>query len=339
MARFVKSLCLFGALTCLFAGMAVLAQQNPKRIILKDGTYQTATKWEVAGNRVRYYSAERYTWEELPTDLVDWAATDKYNKDRDIEREKTVEAIAKADEADELDTPMVAPGLRLPDGGGVFLLDTYQNRPQLIELTQQAGELNKHTGRNILRAATNPLSLSAGKQTIELKGLRARTQAHVNQPVIFASVETNNASAGSQDAASALASAGKGKPGAASAPAGNAAGPPEHYAILRMDKTKDARVIGSLDIAIYGKVNEKENRVKVITAPLGRSWVKITLAEPLTPGEYAVVELLDKRQINLYVWDFGVDPSAPANSNAWTARRPEPGQDGEEPGLEKRPPN
>jgi len=339
MVRFVKSLCFLGALVCFFAGMAVLAQQNPKRIILKDGSYQTATKWEVVGNRVRYYSAERYTWEELPNDLVDWAATDRYNKDRDTQLEKTVEAIAKADQADELDTPMVAPGLRLPDGGGVFLLDTYQSQPQLIELSQQSGELNKHTGRNILRAATNPLSLSAGKQTIELKGLRARTQAHVNQPVIFASVETGNA--GSQDAAAALANAtGKGKSRAAAAPvpAGDTAAP-EHYAILSMEKTKDARIIGSLNVAIYGKVSEKENRVKVTTTPLGRSWVKITPAEPLAPGEYAVVELLDKGQINLYVWDFGVDPAAPANANAWTARQPDAGQNGENPGLAKRPPN
>lgn len=334
MARFVKNLCIVGALICLFAGLAVLAQQNPKRIILKDGSYQTATKWEVVGNRVRYYSAERYTWEELPNDLVDWAATDRYNKDRDTELEKTVEAIAKADQADELDTPMVAPGLRLPDGGGIFLLDTYQNQPQLIELSQQSGELNKHTGRNILRAATNPLSLSAGKQTIELKGLRARTQAHVNQPVIFASVEPSKAD--SQDAAAALATAGKGKTGSSSP--GNAAAPQERYAILSMEKTKDARIIGSLNIAIYGKVSEKENRIKVTATPLGRSWVKITPAEPLPPGEYAVVELLDKGQINLYVWDFGVDPAAPANANAWTARQPDAGQSGENPGLTKRPP-
>jgi hypothetical protein len=337
MARFVKCICLLGALLLLFAGITLLAQQNPQRLILKDGSYQTVTKWQVTGNRVRYYSAERYSWEELPNDMVDWPATEKYNKDRDTDREKNVEAIAKADEADQIDRPLVAAGLRLPDAGGIFLLDTYKDQPQLIELSQQGGELNKHTGKNVLRAAVNPLSLSS-KQTIELKGARAHTQAHVAQPVIFASVDTIGTQ--SQDAASALASAGKGRSSSvpAAAPAKDTA-TPDRYALVRMEKIKDTRVIGSMNVSVSGKVSQKQNLLKVTTTPLGKSWIKITPLEPLTPGEYAVVELLDQGQINLYVWDFGVDPSAPANANAWTAQQPEPGQNGANPGLTKRPPN
>ena len=336
MARFVKSLCLFGALMLLLAGMTMPAQQNPKRLILKDGSYQTVTQWEIKGDRLRYYSAERYAWEELPAELVDWPATDKYNKDRKNEREKDVEALAKAAEADQLDTPLVAPGLRLPDGGGVFLLDTYKDQPQLIELTQQSGELNKHAGKNILRAAINPLALSS-KQTVELKGDHARTQAHVVQPVIYASVEP--ASSQNLTAAGALDNAASGRgPGAAAPATLKNADVPDHYGIVRLEKSKDGRVVGNLNIAVYGKVSQKENWIKTASTPLGRSWVKITPLEPLAAGEYAVVEHLDKGQINLYVWDFGVNPSAPANPNAWTARQPEAGQDGENPGLAKRPP-
>src|SRR2546430_3465818 len=193
MARWTKRIFLLAAMLIALACPHSWSQQNPKRLIMKDGSYQSATKWDVVGESVRYYSAERYDWEEVPKDMVDWPATDKYNSERAGQRDETIKEIAKADEADEREAPLIVPGLRLPNTGGVFLLDTLNNQPQLIELIQNGGELNKHTGRNILRAAINPLALSS-TQTIELKGEHARVQSHVTRPEIFLNVDPADSS-------------------------------------------------------------------------------------------------------------------------------------------------
>jgi hypothetical protein len=317
--RCLKVVTLLGAMMALFACGVSFAQQNPKRLILKDGSYQTVTKWEISGNRVRYYSAERYSWEEIPTELVNWPATEKYNRERDTERATGLQQLTKVDAEGGVPEPaLAAPGLRLPDGGGVFLLDTYQNQPQLLELAQSSGELNRHTGKNILRAAVNPVALSS-KQTIELKGERAKVQSHVAQPVIYADVDSGDSETSSQPQ-----------------PAKSGAAPAQRYGIVRVERKKGLRVVGNLNVALYGKVTQKESWIKTTATPVGE-WIKLTPDEPLTAGEYAVVELLEKGQINLYVWDFGVDPSAPANPNAWTPRHAAQGLDDKAPNLEKRP--
>src|SRR5208282_5493250 len=105
------------------------------------------TKYEVKGDRVRYKSAERDEWEELPSSLVDWPATEKYEKDRSAPVVPEAAALDKETDADReaerSRLPQVAPGLRLPGDSGVFLLDTYQGQPQLVEMQQTEGDVNR----------------------------------------------------------------------------------------------------------------------------------------------------------------------------------------------------
>jgi hypothetical protein len=288
------------AVFLLVAVCGVTAQQLANRLILKDGSYQLATKWEVKGERVRYFSAERGEWEEVPKSMVDWPATDKYQKDRaagaplpgaaDLDKELNAER-----QAEDARTPQVAPGLRLPIDGGVMLLDTFENQPQLVELPQNAGEIDQNRKGNILRAAINPVASS--KSNIELPGAHAKVQAHGTLPAVYVQLQPD-----------------QGVIATTAPPA-----PEDHwdrFRIARMQSKPAKRIVGDIKVAIYGKASQEQKLVPSTAEKLTGGWVKVTPVTSLDPGEYAVVEMLGKDGINLYVWDFGVNPSAPENAMA-----------------------
>ncbi|MGA8503622.1 MAG: hypothetical protein WB683_18870, partial [Candidatus Sulfotelmatobacter sp.] len=193
---------MFTAITLAVLGLALVlqapAQQLARRLILKDGSYQLITTYEIKGDRVRYKSAERDEWEELPSALVDWPATEKYEKDRatsaipeaaaiDKEADKEIDADREA-ELSRL--PQVAPGLRLPDYSGVFLLDNFQGQPQLVELQQSEGDINRDTKANLLRGV---IPMAGAKQSVEIEGEHASVHAHVAVPSIYINVEDGSA--------------------------------------------------------------------------------------------------------------------------------------------------
>jgi hypothetical protein len=309
----------------LFLTLAMPAQELAKRLILSDGTYQLATKWEVKGDRVRYLSAERNEWEEVPNSMVDWAATEKYEKERAAGKpvpeavvlDRELEAERKADEAR---SPHVAPGLRLPDDGGIVLLDTFQTQPQLIELQQNSGELNRNMKGNLLHATINPVAKT--KQIIELPGLHAKIQAHVTVPAIYVNLDQQD----QLDKATQIAEKTK-----------EEQLPWDRFRIVRLQTNKDKRIVGDIKIAIYGKVTQEQKLVLSTATKLTGGWVKVTPASDLEPGEYALIELLGDAGMNLYVWDFGVNPAAGPNPTAWkpdaSATKPAPDKPIE---LEKR---
>ncbi|MGA8737038.1 MAG: hypothetical protein WB558_24190 [Terriglobales bacterium] len=286
-------------------------QQLAKRLILKDGSYQLATKWEVKGDRVRYYSAERDQWEEVPNSLVDWAATDKFEKDRAaglpapeaVELDQELEAERRAEEAK---TPQVAPGLHLPEDGGMFLLDTFQTQPQLVPLQQNTGEVNRNAKMNILLSAINPIA--SGKQTIELEGLHASIQAHATLPAIYINFDQDQG-------ATASSKQGPQQPQQPQQPW-------DRYQIVRLQPKKGKRIIGDIKTNPLGKATQEQNLVQTDSLKLTGGWIKITPLNALEPGEYAVVEMMGKEGMNTYVWDFGVNPAAPANPNALIPEAP-----------------
>jgi hypothetical protein len=316
-----KYIALF-ALALFLLSLRTSAQETARRLILKDGSYQLVTKYEIKGERVRYYSTEREDWEELPNALVDWPATAKYEKDRaanasapeaiELDRE-----LAHEEELAEAKLPEVAPHLRLPESQGVFLFDAYQGEPEINELQQSAGDMNRNTKGNILRGAVNPIA--SMKQTIELDGAHAKIQAHVQVPSIYINVDSPDQQGGAQQNSDARTQNTQ-QPQQPE----QAIVPFERFRIIRSEIKGDKRIVGDVKRQITGKITQEQKFVKTTITRVAGGWLKLTPVEPLAPGEYALVEMMGKEGMNLDVWDFGINPKAPANANPWKPEKKTP---------------
>ena len=301
------------------------AQNLARRLILKDGSYQLVTKYEVKGDRVRYFSAERDDWEELPTSLVDWPATEKYERDRAAgtsipEAAQLDKELEQEREREEAQLPQVAPGLRLPEPSGVFLLDSFQGEPQLVEIQQTAGDVSRNTKANILRGAINPVA--GVKQTVELDGAHAPTQAHVGVPSLYINIDESPAGAATADAPRNPVPQQPQQPQQAIVPF-------DRFRMVRTDVKGGKRIVGGVKREVTGKISQEQHVVKTTITRVSGGWLKLTPTEPLLPGEYAVIEMMAKdggrgsEAMNLYLWDFGFNPKAPANTNPWKPSTPE----------------
>ncbi len=322
-------LLLFVLPVVLAPGIQSHGQQLAGRLILKDGSYQLVTTYEVKGDRVRYKSAERDEWEELPSALVDWAATEKYEKDHAASAIPEAAAIDKEVDADreaELATlPQVAPGLRLPDYSGLFLLDNFQGQPQLVELQQSEGDINHDTKANLLRGI---IPAAGAKQTVELEGEHAAVHAHVAVPSIYINVEDDSAPPSGQTSSAQLSQP------SLDAPRPEQQGserqgpeqpqqreqplvPFDRFHIVRAKIKSGKRIVGELKRVPNGKISQDQNFVKTTIDRVSGGWLKLTPTEDLAPGEYVLIETKGNEGMNLYVWDFNVSPTAPANANPW----------------------
>ncbi len=303
------------------------AEQPACRLILKDGSYQSITKYEVKGDRVRYYSAEREEWEELPSSLVDWPATEQFEKERmaapAIPEAALIDKESAADrEADELSRLQIAPGLHLPELSGMFLLDNFKGQPQLVEVLQSEGEIDRGKS-NILRGALNPAG--GAKETIELAGEHAAVYAHVAVPSIYVKSDDAAPPPGETDSAQPSKpslDAPRAQPQKPEQPE-QATVPFDRFRIVHLKVKNGKRIVGDLKRTTTGKTtrdqtSHDQSSVKTTIDRISGGWLKLTPTEDLAPGEYAIVETQGPDAMNLYLWPFSVNPNAPANTNPWT---------------------
>ena len=296
------------------------------RLILKDGTYQIVRKYEVIGDRVRYISIERGgDWEELPNSLVDWPATKKWEQNAqkaadeaqspamqeaaEIDKEEAAERQANKDRM-----PEVSRGLNLPDQSGVFVLDEYQGTPQLVELVPSTGDLQMARQHGI----RSVLPLQGQLAHVELEGPAAKIHLHVNEPTLYLSLDSPDDAkvAAEQVTANAITVNTHGA-SAVAHPKRGATSPNSGFAIVHVDERKSVRIVGTVHIGPTGNITQDENVIPATVEVLpGKHWLKLTPKQPLNIGEYALVEILDSKDMNANVWDFQVNPRAGVNETA-----------------------
>jgi hypothetical protein len=277
MLRAIKGLAVMASVWLVLAGSA--QPQSAKRLILTDGSYQVATEWQKSGDRVKYFSAERGEWEELPTALVDWKATNEWNDEHsksiteELKQVTGEEVAARKEEM--LNNPLVAPGTRLPPEGGIFLMDEPGGKPVLHKLEANKIQVDENIGKNMLKRSVNPLSSQT--QTIELKGSAAKVRVRTAVPLIFVDEENEQGVI-----------------------------PAENFRIVRMERKRDIRVLAKSKTAISGEQSVNERYLHSRVEKVSGDWWKLIPLEDLTPGEYAIVVSTGAEDASV-VWDFGVD--------------------------------
>ena len=102
--------------------------------------------------------------------------------------------------------------------------------------------------------------------------------------------------------------------------------PFDRFPIVRCKQKRPSHGRGRFESNINGKAKQEQKSIAAKIEPMPQGWLKITPANPLTPGEYGLVELMNgKGELNLNmqsrylpdnIWDFGMDPAAPANAMA-----------------------
>ena len=261
-----------------------------KKLVLKDGTFQLVRDYRRNGERVRYLSAERGDWEEIPAAMVDWAATEQAAKAEEAEEDALAKKIHAQEQAQKIETVMdvdaslqVAPGVFLPPGEGMFLIDGKSVKP-----LGQAGSQVKTDKKQFLKQVLSPIPIVPSKRNVEIPGNRASIRVSGGQAEFY----LREAPPDPDRTTPIVKSSRPGESG------------PE-VELVRATVKGNKRQLESIR-SLFGEQEEKRNSISIQRWEIAPTVYRFTLSEPLPPGEYALAEILPDG-MNLFVWDFGVD--------------------------------
>jgi hypothetical protein len=273
-----------------------------KKLVLKNGNYQLVREYQRDGDRVKYFSAERGDWEEIPASIVDWDATAKAEAAAAASKDDQLKKVRQQQEQQRREMPLdvdaslpVAPGIFLPPGDGLFVVEG----KSVTQLDQVAAQIRTDTKQR-LKQVLSPVPIVPGKRNVEIPGAKAVRRINFERPEFY----LREAPPDPDRVTPIQTSSRLGESG------------PE-VELIRLTVKGGKREIESIRSMFGQQVSEDRKVIGIQRWDVAQDVFRFTLGEALPAGEYAFAQILPDG-INLYVWDFGVDrktPDAPAKKN------------------------
>ncbi len=265
-----------------------------KKLILKDGSFQIVREYQRNGDRVRYFSEERGEWEELPASMVDWEATAKDAAASEKAFAALADKVHKQEEGKDVDKVMdidaslpVGEGAFLPSAEGFFVVEGKSVR-LLEQVSAQAENDNLRTIEQIL----SPVPIVQGKKKVLISGAHATLRLRSNTPEFY----LREAPPDPDHVSSIRKSSRPGESG-------------PDVVLIRAKTVRNGRQLESISTLFGEEMSKNLNEISIQRWEVAPFVYRFTLGEALTPGEYALAEILPDR-LNYFVWDFGVDASS-----------------------------
>jgi hypothetical protein len=274
-----------------------------QRLMLKDGNFQLVRTYQRNGERVRYLSAERGDWEEVPASMVDWEATAKAAADDARAENALVKTIHQqqversAQVPTDVDASLrVGAGVFLPSGEGMFAVQG----KSVVKLEQVTSQNKLDKKRAIEKVISPAPALVPTKHNIVLDGAHAKLRiVGDGNPLEFFLREP----APDPERVS---------PILKSSAAGDS-GPEVELVMASVHGSK--RQVESISSRFGETMGVNKKVISMQRWDVAQDVYRFTLSEPLPPGEYVLAEILPDG-LNLFVWDFGVDAAGQISEGA-----------------------
>ena len=234
------------------------------QLFLKDGTSQKVKEYQVVDDRVKYLSAERGEWEEIPKDLVDFAKT-----------EGAVKAALQADEAEtkaEVEEKLAEREARrevrsVPQEPGAYYVDA-AGKIVPLKLAESKLVTNK---RRALLTVLSPIPAFAGKATVEIEGTQSNFKVSEDRPNFYFRLAKEERM---------------------------------ELVRLKLNPKKIARVVQNLDILpVVKEIVTNMEIVETFRRQVGEGLYKVWPTESMEAGEYALLEYTEGKSAPV-IFDF-----------------------------------